>query len=177
MGRRFVRPRSLAVVWRADKDENGPKATTAEDMHSVLSCWTRRNILVALSGPRRDAGTVAAALGIRANLLSNHTKALARLGLASFESEGLRHFWSLRPAARIQCESEGVLIELTAKDGCRVGHFIPWTSGLIRLLSAGLRAGGYTLPRPGGSAARPTGTTPGTPAHARMSDHRANGPG
>jgi DNA-binding transcriptional ArsR family regulator len=164
----------VTVAFSADERE--PRPTTADDLHAALACPTRQSVLLALSGLRRDARSLAALLEIRPNLLSHHTRTLVDLGLADLEPEGKRHFWRLRAAVVIKRVGEGLAVTLTASDGGRVTQEVPWGSPLMRLLAPGLRAAGISVPGRH-EPRRPAGSARGTPDHARTPPHRPSARG
>jgi DNA-binding transcriptional ArsR family regulator len=152
------------------------RPTTAEGLREALSCWTRRNILLALCGPRRTAGELAEALGLRPSHLSNHTRVLSDLGLASVEAAGLKRYWALRPSVRIGWRSAGIAFRLRSTDSCIIAEFISSGSSEMRLLAIGIKAAGRQVPRaPRVVTVRPAptpGRTPSAPTRGRRASGR-----
>jgi DNA-binding transcriptional ArsR family regulator len=149
-------------------DRPGARPTTAEDLGGVLHCWTRLNILLAFTGPRRDARATASLLHISPNLLSTHAHSLERLGLVTMERQGQHVYWSLLPTAVIAVDHKEIEFRLLASDGGRASQSIPFTSAVFRLLEPAIRASGIEVPRrPSKRKADQDLTAKPTPAPAR----------
>src|SRR5262245_632022 len=77
--------RRQAETWgmsdRPDQDGGCPRRTTAKDLHNVFACWTRVDVLIAASGPRRSVTELADGLDLSRNLVSAHLKSLVGKGL------------------------------------------------------------------------------------------------
>jgi len=118
-----------------------PRATTAEDLRAVASCWTRVEILLALSGPLRNLRALAALLGKSSSLLDNHLLPLRRAGLVRRARRGLDHFYILSDAVKVEWTAGGVRLALRADDGASVEWMVPYTSAVMRIMTGGLAAG------------------------------------
>jgi len=154
-------------------DDREFRPTTANDVHELFGCWTRLEVLIALSGRPRPIGIVSHALGLRRPHIHFHTSTLERQGLIRSERIGKAIQFSLshhiairliradgpstpaesRPNAashpsprRARSAASSVEIVATADDGARLSLFIPHGSPAMRLLAAGLWARDHDEP-------------------------------
>jgi DNA-binding transcriptional ArsR family regulator len=121
-------------------DQRDFHATSAEDVHKVFDCWARLDVLVALSGPSRAVHDLAEAMGKGRTNVSAHLQSLRESGLAVSEGKGKERIHRLTSCMRITVTREGLLIEASANDGCRVSLFVAAESDAIRHFRGGLSA-------------------------------------
>ena len=174
----------LPLDWLS---EDRTRASTAEDLRSVVACWTRVEIILGLSGPVRNLAAFAAMLVKSASLLGNHLRVLRSAGLVCRARQGKDHFHALTDAAGVEWLPDGVRLVLRADDETGVDWVIRYTAAIMRILGGGLAAAGHPLQqalshngrsaRPAPPQSIPAFSTPGTPARARKSPHLPNGRG
>jgi hypothetical protein len=138
------------------------RATSADDLHKILDCWTRLEVWIALSGRPRPAGIVAAAMTVSKSLFHAHVRTSRAHRLVSGERHGKTVLFSLTPRLRIRITAKSLTIKATADDGAVLSLVIPAGSPAMRLLAAGLWARDHDSPRGAIQVRRRDPSTPPT---------------
>lgn len=120
--------------------------TTADDIHKVFDCWTRLEVLIALSGRTRPIGIVTQALALSHNVVQMHTATLHNQGLLQRTRDGKHAFFTLSGRAHILLRPAEIMIEVAADDGAVLSMRIPRSSPTMRLIAAGLWARDHDSP-------------------------------
>ncbi len=128
------------MATKAWRDPEFRRSTTFEDLLEVLSCDSRRAILIVLSGGPMRVKDLVRWLGFGTQHISNHLTMLRENGIVDFDGEGSNHFYHLTRPAPIRVVDAGLAISLKADDGSPLSGMIVNASPLMRTLERAVAA-------------------------------------
>src|SRR5579862_2632752 len=101
------------LAWYGDERLRG---STADDLRATVACWTRVELLFALSGPLRNLDALSKLLIKSCSLLGNHLRPMRQTGFVRRGRRGLDHYHVLTDSVRVEWLSQGVRLMLRADD-------------------------------------------------------------
>src|SRR5579862_2005733 len=101
------------LAWFGDERV---RKSTADDLRATVACWTRVELLFALSGPLRNLAALSKLLVKSSSLLDNHLRPMRQTGFVRRGRRGLDHYHVLTDSVRVDWLPHGVRLMLRADD-------------------------------------------------------------